>query len=332
MTQFRMPYGGQMPQLKPEQIRKLAVTVVIVILGLWGLFSCFYTVGADSEAVVLRFGAYSDTAFPGLHFKLPFGIDRAIVVPVRKVETTEFGFRTAAAGKRTRYQRPTREQDETSTMLTGDLNIANVEWTLQYKIKDVKAYLFNVADVEGTIRDVSEAVMRKLVGDRSVDEIITIGRAELRIEARELTQQKLDGLGCGVELKELNLQDVGPPEEVKEAFNKVNTARQKKDEVINQARAQRNKEVPAARGTAKGMIKEAEAYQTQKILTATGEANAILKRNTAYMKAKRETRVRLYLETMEKILGQADRKIFIDESIKGILPHLDLGSPKGGAR
>ena len=216
-------------------------------------------------------------------------------------------------------------------MLTGDLNIAHVEWTVQYRIKSAKDYLFNVADVEGTIRDVSEAVMRKLVGDRSVDEIITIGRAELRIEARELTQQKLDGLGCGVELKELNLQDVGPPEEVKEAFNKVNTARQKKDEVINQARAQRNKEVPAARGAAEGMIKGAEAYQKQKVLEATGEANALLLRNAAYLKARPETRLRLYLETMEKVLGQSQRKIFIDESVKGVLPHLDLGGPKGGA-
>ena len=123
MSQFRMPYGGQLPQLKPGQLQKIVVAGVVVILILWGLFSCFYTVPANSEAVVLRFGAYHDTALPGLHFKLPFGIDRKIVVPVRKVNTMEFGFHTVAAGKRTRYARPTRDEAITSTMLTGDLNI-----------------------------------------------------------------------------------------------------------------------------------------------------------------------------------------------------------------
>jgi len=327
-----MPYGTSLPQLKPGQLRKIVIGGILVVLIFWTLAMCFYTVGADSEAVVLRFGRYTETTGPGLHFKWPFGVDKALIVPVNKVETMEFGFHTVAAGKVTRYGRSTREEEATSTMLTGDLNIADVTWTMQYRIDNATAYLFNVMDVEGTIRDVSEAVMRQLVGDRSVDEIITIGRAEMRIEARRLTQEKLDVLGCGVELKELNLQDVGPPEDVKDAFNKVNTAKQKKDQVIQEARAQRELQVPAARGAAQQMIKEAEAYQKLKILEATGEANALLKRNEAYEKARRETRVRLYMETMEKILGQSQRKIFIDQSIKGILPHLDLSGQKGGAR
>jgi len=331
MTQFRVPYG-QVPQLKPGQLKRLVIAAVIVILLLVGIFGSFYTVPANSEAVVLRFGRYTQTTGPGLHFKWPFGIDKALVVPVDRDETMEFGFHTTAAGKKTLYARATRDEQAASTMLTGGLNIADVTWTMQYRIDNATAYLFNVKDVEGTIRDVSESIMRTLVGDRSVDEIITIGRAEVELKAEELTQKMLKDLGCWVEVKNIKLQDVGPPEEVKDAFNKVNTAKQKKDQVIQEARAQRELRVPAARGKKEMEIKEAEAYQTRKILEVTGEMNALLRRNAEYLKAKRETRIRLYMETMEKILTQSQRKIFIDESVKGILPHLDLGGQKGGAR
>lgn len=329
MNTYRMPDWQEIP---PQKLVKIAAGVVVGIFVLWGVLSCFYTVGANSEAVVLRFGAYRDTTGPGLHGKLPFGIDRALVVPVRDVKTVEFGFLTHAAGKKTVYGRTTRDQAETSTMLTGDLNIADVTWALQYQIKDPKLYLFKVRNVEGTIRDVSEAVMRTLVGDRSVDEIITIGRLELETQARDATQDKLDKLECGVALKTLKLQEVGPPEEVKEAFNNVNRARQKKEEVINQAQAKRNSLVPAARGKAQGGIKQAEAYGDRLIREVTGRTNALLAKVKEYNQAKRETRTRLYLETMEKILIQCERKIIIDESVRGVLPLLDLDVQKGGAQ
>lgn len=316
----------------PRELAKYVVILAVVIVVLVGLVQCFYTVDARSEAVVLRFGKHIDTVPSGLHFKWPFGVDRAIIVPIDYVETAEFGFRTAVAGKRTTYHEPTRMDKAVSAMLTGDLNAGSVEWTVQYKIKDIEAYLFNVEDVRGTIRDVGESIMRSLVGDRSVDEVITIGRETLAAKAQVATQEKLNALGCGVKLTQLKLLDVGPPDDVKDAFDAVNRARQKKQQVINQAIEKRNSLVPAARGTAKGDIKVAEAYQKQKILEVTGETNALLKRYEAYQKAKQETRIRLYMETMEKILAQAQRKIFLDESVKGVLPHLDLDGPKGGIR
>jgi len=316
----------------PRELTKYVVILAVVIVVLVGLVQCFYTVGADSEAVVLRFGKHIDTTAPGLHFKFPFGVDRAYVLPVSYVETAEFGFRTARAGKRTLYHEPTRMDKATSAMLTGDLNIGSVEWTVQYRIKDVEAYLFNVEDVRGTIRDVSESIMRSLVGDRSVDEVITIGRADLAREALLAAQTQLDELGCGVELTKLNLQDVRPPDEVKEAFDAVNRARQKKEELINQAVSERNRLVPAARGQREKSIKEAEAYMDRKVREVTGETNAFLDRFAAYKKAEEETRVRLYMETMEDILQKTERKVFVDSEVRTFLPFLDLGAGKGGER
>jgi membrane protease subunit HflK len=320
-----------MPEIRPGQLLKLAGGVFVLVLLIWGIGSSFYTVGAESEAVVLRFGAYHATAQPGLHFKLPFGIDEAISVPVRTNSSAEFGFKQISAGQQSRYQKTSKDA-EVSEMLTGDLNIADVEWTVQYRIKDAKDYLFNVADVEGTIGDVSESVMRRLVGDRSIDEVITIGRTEMRLQAQEETQKKLDELNCGIQVVNLNLQDVGPPDQVKAAFDDVNKARQEKEGTINKAKAQKKKEVPNARGAAGRQILAAEGYRMQKILEVTGETNALLAQYAEYEKAKRETRIRLYMETMEAVLGQSQRKIFIDEDIKGLLPHLDLSEPKGGAR
>ncbi|HUS46297.1 MAG TPA: FtsH protease activity modulator HflK [Phycisphaerae bacterium] len=316
----------------PRELAKYVVILAVVIVVLVGLVQCFYTVDARSEAVVLRFGKHIDTVPSGLHFKWPFGVDRAIIVPIDYVETAEFGFRTAQAGKRTRYYEPTREDKGVSAMLTGDLNIGSVEWTVQYKIKDTEAYLFNVEDVRGTIRDVGESVMRSLVGDRSVDEVITIGRADLAREAIVAAQTQLDEFGCGVELTKLNLQDVRPPDEVKEAFDAVNRARQKKEELINQARAERNRLVPAARGEREQRIKEAEAYMDRKVREVTGETNAFLMQFAAYQKAEEETRVRLYMETMEDILRKSERKVFVDQAVRSFLPFLDLGTGKGGER
>jgi membrane protease subunit HflK len=309
------------------RIVPIAVAALVVLVA---LVQSFYTVEADSEAVVLRFGRHVETTGPGLHGKWPFGIERVYVVPVNFVQTQEFGFRTVQPGKRTLYGRPTAEDRALAMMLTGDLNIARVEWTVQYRIKDIEDYLFKVQDVEGTIRDVSESIMRGLVGDRSVDEVITIGRADLAREALLETQKKLDELGCGVELTKLNLQDVRPPDEVKQAFDAVNQARQKKEELINQANAQRNRLVPAARGEREKLIKEAEAYKDRKIREVNGETKAFLDRFAAYREAKDETRLRLYLETMERVLGRAERKIVLDESVRGLLPLLDLGPEKGG--
>lgn len=316
----------------PRELIRYALLILVGIVVLVGLFQCFYQVAHDSEAVVLRFGKHIETTGPGLHFKFPFGIDEAHVIQVAHVRTMEFGFDTVVPGKRTQYGPTTEAQKGAARMLSGDLNIANVDWTVQYRIKDIKDYLFNVEDVPGTIRDVSESVMRALVGDRSVDEVLTIGRTELHREALRVTQDRLDELGCGVKLAELNLQDVRPPDPVKEAFDGVNRARQKKEELINQAMSERNRNVPAARGERERTIDEADAYKDRKVREVTGEMNAFLDRYAAYQKAKEETRVRLYMETMEDILQKSERKIFVDSSVRSILPFLDLGTPKGGER
>ncbi|MGB2754379.1 MAG: FtsH protease activity modulator HflK [Phycisphaerae bacterium] len=318
--------------LGPRELIRYGLLILVGIAVLVGLFQCFYMVGADSEAVVLRFGKHIETTAPGLHFKFPFGIDEAHVIPVEYVRTMEFGFYTAVPGKRTQYGPTTEAQKGAARMLSGDLNIASVNWTVQYRIKDIKDYLFNVEDVPGTIRDVGESVMRALVGDRSVDEVLTIGRTELHREALRVTQDELDEIGCGVELTKLNLQDVRPPDPVKEAFDGVNQARQKKEELINQAMSERNRNVPAARGERERTIDEADAYKDRKVREVTGEMNAFLNRYAAYQKAKEETRVRLYMETMEDILQKSERKIFVDASVRSILPFLDLGASKGGER
>ncbi len=314
--------------------RKVAVGVValaVVVLLAIAIASSVYTVPAESEAVVLRFGKYRSTEAPGLRWKLPFGIDRVYAVPVKRIHSMEFGFHTVAAGRRTTYT-STRDQTEAAEMLTGDLNIAHVEWVVQYQINDARAYLFNVAEVEDTIRDASEAVMQALVGDRSVDEVITTGREALKVEAETETQTALDRYDCGIKIIRITLQDVTPPEPVKDAFDAVNRARQEKDKVINQARAKRNELIPAARGEKEKKIKEAEGYRARKIRTAQGETKALLAQYETYRKRPEETRLRLFMETMEEVYTNAGRKVIVDPDVRGVLPLLDLGGARGGAR
>lgn len=325
MGEFRMP-------LAPRTVALLAAGLVAFVVVAFAVATSVYSVPADSEAVVLRFGRYRSTELPGLHGKLPFGMDRARIVPVKRVHSMEFGFHTVQPGRRTQY-RVTPQQKEAALTLTGDLNMASVDWVVQYRVRDAKAYLFKVQEVEDTIRNVSEAVMNALVGDRSVDEVITTGREELAAEAREKTQKVLDGYDCGIDLVALTLQDATPPDPVKDAFDAVNRARQEKDRIKNQAKAERNRLIPAARGAKERKIKEADGYRAEKIRTAQGEAKALLARYEAYEKNPEETRLRLFMEAMEVVYQQAGRKIIVDPEVKGILPLLDLGSAaKGGAR
>ncbi|MBD3349022.1 MAG: FtsH protease activity modulator HflK [Candidatus Eisenbacteria bacterium] len=319
-------------KLRPGLIAAIVVGLVVLVAVLFAVGGSFYSVPADSDAVVLRFGRYLKTTGPGLHGKLPFGIDRAIIVPVRRVESMEFGFQTVRAGRRSEY-RVSPAQREAALMLTGDLNMASVEWVVQYRISDAKEYLFNVAGVEDTIRDVSDAMMRQLVGDRSVDDAITTGREELRIEAMKETQKVLDEYECGIEVRALNLQDATPPDPVKPAFDAVNSARQDKDKIINQAQAERNKKIPEARGEKEKKIAEAKGYMEEVVRSARGRAQAILSQYEEYRKRPGETRLRLFMETMEKVYAAAGRKFIVDPDVKGVLPLLDLGrGAEGGAR
>jgi membrane protease subunit HflK len=299
----------------------IAIIAVVGLMVLIFLYSGFYIVDTDSKALVLRFGKFLKTAGPGLHVKIPFGIDTVYEFRTEKKYTLEFGFRTVRAGKDTIYEdRPEIE----SLMLTGDLNCAVVEWTVQYQIVDPKDYFINLEDVPGSIRDVSDSLVRRLVGDRSVDEVITIGRQDLASEAKRELQSILDQFGCGVRITNFNLQDTTPPERVKAAFDAVNEARQEADRIINEAKGERNKLIPAARGKRERQIKEAEGYYEKKVKEATGEAAALLSQYAEYVNAKEETERRLYLETMEDILQKTPKKVIVDQELRGLVPLLEL--------
>ncbi len=313
-----------------KRYHKLVPLAVLALVALWLLGAAFYSVQADSEAVVLRFGRYARTTLPGLHLKLPWPVERALEVPVRRIQTVEFGFMTVEAGPTTIYERTVQDEAE-ALMLTGDLNLAHVEWIVQYLIKDARNYLFKIGGdpdsalaVNEAIRNVSESVMRTLVGDASVDEVITIGREEIAGQAEMKIQEMLDQLEAGVEVVTVKLQAATPPEEVKDAFDEVNRARQNKERVVNEAHGERNRQIPAAKGQRDGAISEAEGYAERVRREATGRANAFLARLAEYEKAPKVTRTRLYIEAMEKILTQVDQKIVIDQSVPGVLPLLDI--------
>jgi membrane protease subunit HflK len=306
---------------------------LIFFLAVWVGGSVFYSVEADSEGVVLRFGKYSKTTLPGLHTKWPWPIDTVMVVPVQQIQTLEFGFGTIDPGQVTRYAPQTPEHETIARMLTGDLNLAHVEWIVQYRIKDAQHYLFRIGGdrsnkvaVENTIRNAAEAVLRKLVGDRSVDEVITRGREEIASEAKREIQEMIDNFEAGVEVVTVKLQSATPPEAVKDAFDAVNRARQNKERVVNEARGERNRVIPAARGQRDRVISEAEGYRERVVPEMTGRANAFLAQLAEYEKAPEVTRTRLYLEAMEETLAQVDSITVIDESVRGLLPMLNLGS------
>lgn len=310
-----------------RQYRGAIVTVVILALLAIGAGTTVFKIDADSEGVVLRFGRYVRTAPPGLHFKLPWPVEIAYPVPVQRVITEEFGFATVQPGRRTRYTVPP-EQEQVKLMLTGDLSLINVEWILQYRIKDARDFLFRVKEVDDTIRDVSESVIRQLVGDASVDEVMTTGRAELEARAARAIQEQLDAFACGIDIVTLQLQDVQPPDPVKDAFDAVNKARQEKETMINNARGERNRRIPTARGQRDRVIAEAEGYASRVIQQAQGDAAAFLSQLAEYRKAPEATRLRLYIETMQDVLARVDRKVILDESLAGLLPLLNLTQPE----
>lgn len=292
------------------------------ILVLWLLISGFYQVDADEVGVVQRFGKYVRTTDPGLHFKLPFGVETVRKPKIQKVFKEEFGYRTTSPGVQTQYAKA--EYSDESLMLTGDLNSADVEWIVQYKIKDPIMYLFNVRDVTETLRDVTESVMRLVVGDHSVDEVIVLSRQEIEIQAQELTQKVLDEIETGIDVVTVKLQDVNPPPPVQPAFNEVNEARQERESIINEALASFNKVIPQAKGQAEQTIREAEGYATNRVNRARGDAERFLEVWREYTRAQDVTRRRLYLETMLDLLPHLDQIYVVDEGQQGLIPLLQL--------
>lgn len=301
----------------------------VVLILLFFLKSMFFSVQPDQDAVIQRFGKFSRTVGPGLHVKLPAGIEKVTKVRTRAILKQEFGFATLRAGVRTEYdRRHQRQYDKQSIMLTGDLNVADVEWIVQYQIADPKAYLFNVRNVERNIRDLSEAVMRQVVGDREVTEVLTYGRLDIEEEARDLLQKTLDQYQAGIKIVTIKLQDVNPPEEVKPSFNEVNAAKQEADQLINEAWKAYNKVIPESRGKAEQTIAQAEGYAIERTNRAEGDAKRFIDLQTEYAKAQRVTRKRLYLETIQEVLKSINQVYIIDPKLKSLVPLLDVRKSK----
>jgi modulator of FtsH protease HflK len=301
-----------------------ARTILAVLVVLVFLFTSYYQVEPDEVGVVQRFGRFVGTSGPGPHLKIPFGVDSVTKVPVQRTLKLEFGFRTVRAAIKSEFAPPTPETAAESAMLTGDLNVAVVEWVVQYKITDPKKYLFDVREPTATFRDMSEAVMRQVVGDHSVDEVITIGRETIALEAKQQLQDLCNLYGIGIDVQQLVLQDVNPPDPVKPAFNEVNQAIQEKERAINDAWADYNKSVPRAKGEAEQAIRSAEGYALERVNKAQGDASRFEALYEEYRKAAAVTRKRIYFETLAQVLPKVGRKLIVDEKAKGILPLLQL--------
>jgi len=311
-----------------NNLNKAAMPIIGLMIVLVSLLTSFYMVGPNELGVVRRFGKYVRSTDPGLHFKLPFNIERVNNVKVDYIFKEEFGFRTVSPGVVTQYS--SREYFDESLMLTGDLNVLVVEWIVQFKVKDPVKLLFNIRNPRNTVRNISEAVMRQVVGDHSVSEVLTTRRIEINQEVQDKLQEILNNYESGIQIVTLKLQDVNPPDQVKPSFNEVNEAKQEKEKVINQAWEAYNKAVPRAKGEAEKTIREAEGYALERVNKAKGDAAKFIATWQAYKDAQQVTRKRLYLETMGKIMPKAGRKFFVDESQKGILPLLRLDNTGGG--
>src|SRR6266480_3351242 len=298
-SQSPVVYNFHLPRFPARLIASVVIVILLVIL----IWTACYTVQAESEGVVLRFGKFLKTVEPGLHFKLPFGIDEVTVLPTRRQLKLEFGFITPGY---TNPNQPAKDAEEERSMVTGDLNAALVEWVVQYRIDDPKQYLFDVRNPAQTLRDLSEAAMREVIGDRTVDEVITIGRQDIEVSALARMQELAKRYMLGVRVDQVQLKNVNPPAEVQASFNEVNKAQQDRENAINIANGDYNEAVPRAKGQ-------------------VASFNAILEQ---YIKAPEITRTRLYLETMGDVLSATGEKIIIDDSMRNLLPVLPLtGKP-----
>jgi membrane protease subunit HflK len=309
----------------PRGLFRMGIPLVLIIIL---LVSTFYTVGPEEMGIVLRLGKYVRATEPGLHLKLPFGIEQVTKVPVQRQLKEEFGFKTVSAGVRSQFTN--RGRSDESQMLTGDLNAAEVEWVVQYRIVDPYKYLFRVRNVQTTFRDMTEAVMRKVVGDRTVNEVLTIGRQDVADLVSQQLQDLCDQYDTGIKVEQVVLQDVNPPDPVKPSFNAVNEAQQERERLINEAQAQYNKVIPRARGEAEQTISQAEGYALDRLNRARGDSTRFVAVYETYRKSPEVTRKRMYLETMNSILPNVQQKVVIDGDLKNVLPLLNLETLKKG--
>ncbi|MFO7841471.1 MAG: FtsH protease activity modulator HflK [Fidelibacterota bacterium] len=300
-------------------VKKIIMGVIVLIVILL-IASGFYVVQTENVGLILRFGKYTKTTLPGLHIKIPL-IDKVYQVPVERQMKEEFGFRTTRAGISSQH---TRDYKSESMMLTGDLNVIVLEWIIQYRAEDPYNFLFKVRSPQVTLRDMSEAVMREVVGDRTLDEVLTVGREEVALKVQGKLQVLCDEYQNGIRIKQVIMQNVNPPEAVKASFNEVNQAQQDREKFINQARAVYNRVIPRAKGQAQETIQEAEGYASVRVNGAMGDVarfNAVFKE---YQDAPEITSKRIYLETMNRVLPRVEKKFIVDEESGGILPLLNL--------
>lgn len=315
--QYQKPNPNPLDFLKGMK-KNVLVVIFLLLAAIVGLTS-FFTVNPEEVAVILKLGKYSRTLEPGLNFKLPF-VETVFKVPVERQQKLEFGFRTVNADVRSQYE----TYPDESLMLTGDLNLANVEWVVQYRISDPYNFLFRVRNPEMSLRDISEAAMRQVVGDRTVNEVLTTGRAAVAGQLKVLVQELANDYSLGIQVDQVVLQDVNPPEPVKEAFNAVNEAQQQKETLINQAKSEYNKVVPKAKGQAEETIQKAEGYATERVNNAKGEVARFNELYKEYVKAPDVTKSRIYLETMSRILPLLGNKIITDNKGSNVLPLLQM--------
>ena len=298
----------------------------LVLVGIVTLSSLSFQIKPEEVGLVLRLGRHVRTTEPGLHFKVPF-IEQVLRVPVQRQLKEEFGFRTTELGIQSQYA--SNQFVGESVMLTGDLNVAVVEWVVQYRVTDPYNYLFKVRGLTDTFRSMNEAVMREVVGDRTVTEVLTVGRQEIATTSERLLQDMVNQYEMGIVIEQIVLQDVTPPDPVKPSWDEVNQAQQQRDRLINEARAEYNKVIPRARGEASQAILQAEGYALERVNAAQGDATRFKAAYDAYRRAPEVTRRRLYLETMQRVLPQLGAKVFMDKGTGSVMPLLPLDGLKG---
>lgn len=300
------------------------IGAVILLVLAWGALTSFYTVQPEERAVIKRFGSVSGITDPGLHFKIPFGIDQIQLVATERVLKQEFGFRTQGTRQGQRSTYSSAQFEDESLMLTGDLNMIDVEWVVQYRIQDPIKFLYRMREPTRTLRDISESVMRRIVGNMLGSEVLTIGRVEIQKKAGDEIQEILNGYDAGIRISTVEMQDVVPPPAVQPAFNEVNEARQERERMINEAQKRVNQEIPNAKGAAIRTVAEAEGYATERVNRADGESirfSAVLRE---YQQAPEVTRSRLYLETLNEVLPNIGQILVVQDGQVGPLPLLDV--------
>ncbi len=308
----------------PPQLKDMGKHLPYILAGAFAIvviFSSFFTVQPEEVGIITRFGEFTRTANPGLNFKVPF-VEEVQNVPIQRQLKHEFGYRTTSSGVRSTYTKA--GYSDESLMLTGDLNLADVEWVIQYRVSDPFNFLFKIRNPEQTLRDISEAAMRQIVGDRTVNEVLTVGRAEVAIKVEQLIQALCNEYEAGIKIEQVVLQDINPPNSVKPSFNDVNEAQQQRETLINQAKSEFNKVVPRARGEAQETIQRAEGYALDRVNRARGDASRFNDLYAEYLKAPEVTKQRIYLETLEDILPRIGNKIVTDNNGNSVLPLLQM--------